>query len=396
MPATAKNPTILQPKGLIDDKGNYALSQGDISNLLKYIWTGALLSTSKEEYLLHTGINADEYDHLREYIDPLLVVYTACKGHCVTFKDVTYRKVVDLSNAVYSYAGKAGGRFAGSYYANIISNTIIVFNELEKDYDDQDQTLIKNSKSIVDSLVKAQLKSINKLQDDANKVVQDLRDFETLAKADQLALTARNKIITDKLTGEGGDIQRLQDDIKTKTKDISDDQDEYEQDIVIAATSATYAWAIPVGPIIAAVIIGVYTDRAIKMKAKIDALRDLLTDDQDQLKADRQLVADLTLIQTDLQNVINQIGPAITTIQKMIGTWGAIATDLEDINTAVKEDSPEVMPDLQTITQESILSQWNDLKATVDVYRKSAYISSAPEQMTLEEYSSMLQAAIDN
>ncbi|TGO43819.1 hypothetical protein BCON_0833g00020 [Botryotinia convoluta] len=396
MPATAKNPTILQPKGLIDDKGNYALSQGDISNLLKYIWTGALLSTSKEEYLLHTGINSDEYDHLKEYIDPLLVVYTACKGHCVTFKDVTYRKVVDLSNAVYNYAGKAGGRVAGSYYANIISNTIIVFNELEKDYDEQDQTLIKNSKSIVDSLVKAQLKSITKLQDDANKVVQDLRDFETLAKADQLALTARNKIITDKLTGEGGDIHRLQDDIKTKTKDISDDQDEYEQDIVIAATSVTYAWAIPVGPIIAAVIIGVYTDRAIKMKAKIDALRDLLTDDQDQLKADRQLVADLTLIQTDLQNVINQIGPAITTIQKMIGTWGAIATDLEDINTAVKEDSPEVMPNLQTITQESILSQWNDLKATVDAYRKSAYISSAPEQMTLEEYSSMLQASIDN
>lgn len=56
----------------------------------------------------------------------------------------------------------------------------------------------------------------------------------------------------------------------------------------------------PVGPVIAAVIIGVYTDRAIKMKAKIDALRDLLTDDQDQLKADRQLVADLTLIQVIL------------------------------------------------------------------------------------------------
>ncbi|TGO07855.1 hypothetical protein BTUL_0242g00200 [Botrytis tulipae] len=386
MPATAKNPTILQPKGLIDDKGNYTLSQGDISNLLKYIWTGALLSTSKEEYILHTGINADEYDHLKEYIDPLLVVYTACKGHCVTFKDVTYRKVVDLSNAVYSYAGKAGGRVAGSYYANIISNKIIVFNELEKDYDEQDQKLITNSKSIVDAL----------LQGDANAVVQDLRDFETLAKADQLALKDRNKIITDRLTGEGGDIKRLQDDIKAKTKDISDDQDEYEQDIVIAATSATYAWAIPVGPIIAAVIIGVYTDRAIKMKAKIDALRDLLTDDQDQLRADRQLVADLTLVQTDLQNVIDQIGPAITTIQKMIGTWGAIATDLENINTAVKEDSLELMPELQTITQESILSQWNDLKATVDAYRKSAYISSAPEQMTLEEYSSLLQASIDN
>ncbi|ATZ46168.1 hypothetical protein BCIN_01g08160 [Botrytis cinerea B05.10] len=395
MPAAAKNSTLLQPKGLIDDKGDYALNQTDISNLLKYIWTGALLATTKEEYLLHTGINATEYDHLKEYVDPLLVVYTACKGHCVTFKDVTYRKVVDLSNAVYNFAGKAGGKSTGSYYANIISNTLIVFGELEKDYDEQDQALIKKSQGIVDALVKAQLKSITKLKDDANKVTQDLRDFETLAKADQLALASRNKIIKDKLTGEGGDIQRLQDDIKTKTKEISDDQDEYEQDVTIAATSVTYAWAVPVGPIIAAVIIGVYTDRAIKMKAKIDALRDLLTDDQDQLRADRQLVADLTLIQTDLQNVINQIGPAITTIQKMIGTWDAIADDLESINEAVHDDSPDVMPDVQDIIQESILSQWNDLKVSVDNYRKSAYISSAPEEMTLEEYSSLLQAAID-
>ena len=147
----------------------------------------------------------------------------------MTFKDVTYRKVVDLSNAVYNFAGKAGGKSTGSYYANIISNTLIVFGELEKDYDEQDQALIKKSQGIVDALVKAQLKSITKLKDDANKVAQDLRDFETLAKADQLALASRNKIIKDKLTGEGGDIQRLQDDIKTKTKEISDDQDEYEQ-----------------------------------------------------------------------------------------------------------------------------------------------------------------------
>lgn len=39
-----------------------------------------------------------------------------------------------------------------------------------------------------------------------------------------------------------------------------------------------------------------------------------------------------------------------------------------------------------------IANHWLD---TVDNYRKSAYISSAPEEMTLEEYSSLLQAAID-
>lgn len=130
---------------------------------------------------------------------------------------------------MYTFAGKAGGKATCSYYANIISNTLIVYEELEKDYDEQNQELIKKSQGIVDALVKSQLKAITKLQDDANKVVKSLQDFETEAKADQLALAARNKIIKDKLTGEGGDIQRLQDDIKTKTKEISDDQDEYEQ-----------------------------------------------------------------------------------------------------------------------------------------------------------------------
>lgn len=78
------------------------------------------------------------------------------------------------------------------------------------------------------------------------------------------------------------------------------------------------------------------------------------------------LLRSLTLLflQTDLQNVINQIGPAITTIQKMIGTWDAIADDLESINEAVHDDSPDVMPDVQDIIQESILSQWNDLKVS--------------------------------
>lgn len=78
------------------------------------------------------------------------------------------------------------------------------------------------------------------------------------------------------------------------------------------------------------------------------------------------LLRSLTLLflQTDLQNVINQIGPAITTIQKMIGTWDAIASDLESINSAVHDDTPDAAPEIQEITQESILSQWNDLKAT--------------------------------
>jgi hypothetical protein len=318
-----------------------------------------------------------------------------CKGHCTTFKDETYTGIVGLADSIYSLAQKAGGKAAGSYYANILSAGQALFAELDKDLKQQNQDLISKKQKVVNALVDAQVKSITALQTSAAKAVQDLRDFETQVKVDQEALKSRNKIITEKLSGENGDIAKLQQLITTNKTELSEDRTEYEQDITIAATAASYAWVFPVGTVIAAVIIGVYADKAIDMKAKIDGLNAVIQDENDQVSADKQLVAGLTLIQTDLQSLLDKIGPAITAIEGMKGAWEAIASDLLDIKKAVAEGSAEDLPDLQEITQESILGQWNDLKEEVDDFRKSAYISP-PEQLTLDEYSKQLQAVIDS
>lgn len=49
----------------------------------------------------------------------------------------------------------------------------------------------------------------------------------------------------------------------------------------------------PIGPIIAAVVAGIYADKAIKMKALIGAIKDLMTSGSTQLIADKAVYSDL-------------------------------------------------------------------------------------------------------
>ncbi|EDO02683.1 predicted protein [Sclerotinia sclerotiorum 1980 UF-70] len=357
----------LKPEGLVDKDGHSLLTNLEVHKLLRFVWTGVFLSTTKEEYMNHTNMKTDDYNRLKEYIDPLLLVHATCKNHCVVFKNDTYKTIVDLADSMYALAQKAGGKEAGSYYANILKDGKILFEELDKDIADQNQTVISNKRTVINALL----------------------------RGDQKALKEKDKIINDKLAAEGGDIDTLTTTIAAKIKEIDQDQDEFEQDVIIAATTAAYATVFPVGTICAAVVLGVYTERAVVMKVKIDALKEILQNDQDKLASDNMLVAGLKLMDKDLSALIALIGPAITVIDEMVGAWGIIAADLKAVKDAVAENSDETdLPELQEISQEGVLSAWNDLKVEVNNFRQAAYISD-PDQVTLDDYSRQLQASID-
>ncbi|APA11694.1 hypothetical protein sscle_08g064640 [Sclerotinia sclerotiorum 1980 UF-70] len=404
----------LKPEGLVDKDGHSLLTNLEVHKLLRFVWTGVFLSTTKEEYMNHTNMKTDDYNRLKEYIDPLLLVHATCKNHCVVFKNDTYKTIVDLADSMYALAQKAGGKEAGSYYANILKDGKILFEELDKDIADQNQTVISNKRTVINALVNRQVAGITQLQTDAANVKKSLLAFEEQLRGDQKALKEKDKIINDKLAAEGGDIDTLTTTIAAKIKEIDQDQDEFEQgesqsildviqndndervlDVIIAATTAAYATVFPVGTICAAVVLGVYTERAVVMKVKIDALKEILQNDQDKLASDNMLVAGLKLMDKDLSALIALIGPAITVIDEMVGAWGIIAADLKAVKDAVAENSDETdLPELQEISQEGVLSAWNDLKVEVNNFRQAAYISD-PDQVTLDDYSRQLQASID-
>ena len=154
-------------------------------------------------------------------------------------------------------------------------------------------------------------------------------------------------------------------------------------DVTVAATAATYAWIFPWGTIAAAVTIGIYSDKAIKMKATMDALEKLINETSTELLVDMNIVTQGSLIHDDLQIIQDQIAKAIPAIEHMMGAWDAIASDLRTISESVDATDVSEDPIIQGIDAENIVSQWNDLAAEINEYRLTAYIS--PEETSLED-----------
>ncbi|KAF7875153.1 hypothetical protein EAF04_002325 [Stromatinia cepivora] len=213
-----------------------------------------------------------------------------------------------------------------------------------------------------------------------------MKDFETDLQKDKSALDVRNNDITQKLSGEGGEMAQLQAEIATTKDEINADQSEYEHDRIVAATAATYAWIFPIGTIAAATVIGIYVIQANKIKAEIGVLQDDLKNDEEKLAADNLLCSDLGLVQADLKTVLDTISPAIAAIETLIGAWDAIASDLTAVKDAVNNESATELPIIQQIDQDAIIGQWDDLKAEVDKYRLFAYVESPPTQMSADEW----------
>ncbi|APA12272.1 hypothetical protein sscle_09g070420 [Sclerotinia sclerotiorum 1980 UF-70] len=391
-PAVSDN-ALLEPKGLTTQDGKYVLDHAGISALLRFVWSGVLLSTTKDEYLARTGVASSHYDHVKKYIDPLLSTYAPCKTHCMNFKNTTYPSIVALSHSVKEYAETAGGKEDGSYYANIIAAWKTLCDELKKPEAQRDNSTIDDARETVKELVDAQVAAIEALNQSAQKAVSDLRTFEEQCQADKLALDGQDKIITDALSGDSGDIVKLEAAIKANKAELSKDQDEYDEDVTIAATAVTYAWCWPIGTIVAATIMGVYGSRAVEMQATINGLKGLLTDEDDQIKADKILVADLTLIKTDLETLISKIGPAIQAIEGMTSVWHNIGLDLQAVRDWTQDKSAVGSAVVQKINQNSIITKWNNIYTKVDNYLNIAYVTE-PEQMTLNSYADNLSAVI--
>lgn len=68
-------------------------------------------------------------------------------------------------------------------------------------------------------------------------------------------------------------------------------------DKIVACTTPTYAWIGLLGFIPAVVVAGVYGDRAAKMAARIDEVRNLIDRYEHKIKSETQVVGDLRAIE---------------------------------------------------------------------------------------------------
>ena len=214
----------------------------------------------------------------------LIEAYEAVHAHVTTWTTTTFPASVALAGDVYQY----GTVKAPVYYPRILDEAKI----LERDpHDEQAKAALK---AMLDSLKR----DADEKSGRARQVSTDIAQFAADSELDKVTLVGGDgkgglvKYYDTKYGSTSTEVEQLIKDIADQKRILKTANDEYDHDVVVAATTPTYAWFWPLGTIAAAVVAGVYgkratdaLDRARAAQGKIDTLADKLAADANLLVA---------------------------------------------------------------------------------------------------------------
>lgn len=168
---------------------------------------------------------------------------------------------------------------------------------------------------------------------------------------------------------ESETLESLREKYKFFAEDLSKARAEYEHNVIVAATTPTYAWVFPFGTIPAVVVAGVYADRAVKSKGKLDkAIADLAITN----KRINLFIA-LQAASTQLEELALNMRGAMEPVQRLKGYWTAMLDDLVNLRKSGEnvEKIAWIIKDLGLIEH---MNKWKALAVRADEYRLSAFM----------------------
>jgi hypothetical protein len=302
----------------------------------------------------------------------LVACYSAINSHCTDWQKTTFPASISLAGDVVAYAQKAP-----IYYGAI--NT-----EAQKLVSNPNDTQAQAAlKAIIDNLA-AQATTF---QGNAQHVSDMITTFATQTAADKNSLLGPDgtgtqsgivKDYTDKYGSTSEAVKSLTDQLNGLNELLVTDTKEYNHDVIVASTTPTYAWIWPIGTIAAAIVAGIYGDKAMKALNRIHKDQDQIATLSAQLKADANLMCDLTLANKGITQISSEISNALPIIQKIQGIWGAIATDLTNLGNIIQNDIAQALPIIMNLGVDEAITAWQKLGTEADSYRVNAYITMGP------------------
>lgn len=299
----------------------------------------------------------------------LIDCYATINAHCKEWQDTTFPASINLAGDIVAYAQKAP-----IYYGAI--NTVaqkLVTNP----NDTQSQAALK---AIIDNLAA----SATTYQGNAQHVADMISTFANQTASDKNTLLGPDgsgkesglmKQYMDKYGSSSVEVKSLIDQLDGLNKLLVADTAEYNHDVIVAATTPTYGWFFPFGTIAAAIVAGIYGDKAVKALDRIHAEQAKIATLSAQLQADANLVADLALANKGITQISTEITNALPVIQKIQGIWGAIATDLTNIGNIIQNDIAQALPIIMNLGVDEAITAWQKLGTEADSYRVNAYIT---------------------
>ncbi|MDQ2837089.1 MAG: alpha-xenorhabdolysin family binary toxin subunit A [Actinomycetota bacterium] len=342
----------------------FTLSGTEWVAIQTYVTDALALPTTDQAFRnsLGSGAPADLSDFTK-----LIDAYAGINTHVTNWEKNIYPATVALASDVYQY----GTNKAPVFYPPILKEADI----LEKNPDDQHA---KDAlKAILDNL-KADAQS---RADKAAVVASQIQDFAGETQADKSILIGPNgdaglvKYYDDKYGSTSQEVMDLTKEIDAQRLILKAADDEYNHDVVVAATSPTYAWIWPVGTIAAAVVAGIYGDKAVKALDRARAAQAKINTLTDKLTADANMLVAIHSAEIGMNTIVGRLSAALPVIQKIQGVWGGMSADLAAISSMIDTDIRNVPPIIMSLGVDESITAWHNVALAANNYRVNAYVT---------------------
>lgn len=284
-----------------------------------YTHYGLQLPHTESTLKLQLGINdPGRY----RWFDPAVEAYDTVYKASEHFIGAVFPGVVGLGNELMSFAKEATGK-DGNFSAML---------------DLMDQNEDQAALELVDDLRTKAIDNSNK----AAKVKSDLGSYKGQLVAAKGQLDAVKKAIDadDQVSKKTID-DLLSDDPKSSTsikaveRFLADAKKNYEHNVVVAATTPTYAWVLPVGLISAIVVAAVFGTRATSEKQAIDGYEAQLQQMAGKLRTAIETRGVLEAADYGISNALNKTELAETNATTVQNAWNKLAEGIDAIKTKI-------------------------------------------------------------
>ncbi|NUO00922.1 MAG: hypothetical protein HUU01_09950 [Saprospiraceae bacterium] len=258
----------------------------------------------------------------------MLDSYQQLKQACSFFLKETFPKVVRLGSMLKSFARDA---------SNGDGAIFVVITDAIKNGD---------TAGAIELLTDLQKKAVENAAE-AEKIALMLSDYSTQLIASEAAL----KRTDDQLSSDirvskeriaelegGSDVTGSIENLKLLMKSR---KDEYDQDVIAAATTPTYVWIPIIGPIAAAIVAGIFGDKAVKALEQYHELQKKVEDGTNELKTALATQGIQNLAKDGVSGVLEHTQIAIDQTNVIKNAWASIAGNLDDVKDKLVNMSSE-------------------------------------------------------
>lgn len=360
--SAANDGKAIGPGALDSGTGTFVLDIPGWLSVQCYVTAGMHLPT--DAVSMRAQLPAEPPGGMVQFSD-LIQAYAATNAHCTFWNAHTLQDAVSCAADIVHYNQKVP-----SYYGAL--TTLLPKLELTP----PDPTAVAQFSAILQNLAtQAQAYAGH-----AEAVHQGMKSFAEQTAQDQLTIQPLTAKYSKALGSQSPVIQQLSQQLSDDQQTLSQAQDEYQHDVIVAATSATYAWVWPVGTIAAGIVAGVYGKKATDALARVNGMKAAIGAISSELAAAATLLLDLTSIQGQLSDIGSKLATALPVLQTMQGAWTAIASDMQNILAIIADDISAAPALIKSLGIDEAIAAWAAVAKEADVYRNTAFISvTAPD-----------------